>query len=348
MDSEIKNSMAQELHSESIVIDTCGFFCKGYGDYLERSGITAIALTTPRPHDNFENAVQRIEEYYQLTARDSKLCLVEAAEDIRQAKKKDQVGLIIAAQNSSAVGNRIVRVETLARLGMRIMQLTYNERNYVGDGCNELTDAGLSHFGRALVHEMNRCGIVVDVSHVGARTALEAARESSKPVIASHSNPFSLFPTTKRNIKDELVDAIAESGGVIGISPYGPLNWNGDPTHFPTLEDMVNGIDYLVERVGIEHVGIGTDGVATEGAYPEDLRESEHGKPYEDHSHPTAYKEAFDVQPGSHKYKIDGYKGIFDRPKVTELLVQRGYGSEEIKKILGENFLRVFEEVWPN
>jgi len=347
MANETKLSAAQELHSKSIVIDSCSFFCQGYDDRLERSGITALVLTTPWPHDNFDDGVQRIEEYYQLADKDPRLCLIETAEDIREAKRNGQVGLILAAQNSSTIGDRLSRVQTMARLGLRVMQLTYNERNHAGDGCNEPTDAGLSIFGRSLVSEMNRHGILLDVSHAGARTASEAVAASDKPVIASHSNPFTLYPSG-RNLSDELIDAISESGGVIGISPYGPINWDGDPEHPPTLENMMKAIDYIVERAGIDHVGIGSDREATKGAYPAELQRKELSTIHESHSTPTAYREAFKHLSKYPIYRIEEYEGIHDHPKFAEALVRRGYGSEDVMKILGGNYLRVFEEVWPN
>ena len=334
------SSDARELHSQSIVIDACSFFCLGYGDLIEESGVTALALTTPWPWDNFETAVQRTEDYYQLVNRDSRFRLIETAEDIRQAKASNQVGIILCAQSPSPVGDRLGRVETMARLGFRVMQVTYSGRNLVGDGCNEPTNVGLSLFGRELVQEMNRCGILVDLSHAGVRTALEAVEISTEPVIVSHANPYELY-RNPRNIRDELINAVAESGGVIGLTPFAALNWNGDPAHQPTLEDYLQAIAYVVERVGIEHVGIGTDSEATERAYPQAVRD-EIARRYRNLT--NTYSDIFGPDAPGH---VAGFRGLRGLPLITEALFKRGYPSEDVVKVLGGNFLRVYEAVWP-
>ena len=138
---------------------------------------------------------------------------------------------------------------------MRVIQITYNERNLLGNGCYERTDDGLSNFGVDAVKEMNRLGILIDLSHVGDRTTLETAEMSDKPVAATHANARS-FVDHPRNKTDDALKLIAEKGGIIGATCWPPFL----PNKFEsTLRDYGDAIDDMVERVGIDHVGIGTD-----------------------------------------------------------------------------------------
>lgn len=330
---------ARRLHEAAIVIDGCSFFCLGYGDILEESGLTAVALTTPWPWDTFDVAIQRAEEYYQLVARDPRFRLIESADDIRQAKENRQIGIILFAQSPSPIGDRLARVETMARLGFRVIQLTYSERNHVGDGCNEPSNVGLSIFGRELIRELNRHGIVVDLSHAGQRTALEAVEVSEDPVIVSHASVIERYPNP-RNISNELIDAVAASGGMIGLTTFAPLNWNGDPTHPATLEEYLDAVDYVVERVGVDHVGIGTDSEATQGAYPQALR-AELALRYPNLT--SGYFEAFGADAPR---QVVGFRGMRDLPLITAGLLERGYGAEDVAKVVGGNLLRVYDAVW--
>lgn len=336
---ESVSAEAREVHRQSIVIDTATFFLKGYGNIVEEGGVTAVCLTTPWPWDSFETGVKRTEEYYALARTDPRLLLVERAEDIRRAKAEEKVGMILWSQGLNIIGDHVPHLEALFRLGYRVLQLTYSERNYLGDGCDEDTDVGLSKLGRQVVKELNRLRILVDVSHSGPRTALEAAELSEQPIIVSHANPRSLYEH-KRNASDELIRTVAAKGGVIGACPYPPLNWDGDPNHKPTIDNLVTAIDYMVQMVGIDHVGLGTDSEATEGAYPAEVV-AELGRRYPDLG--SAFRNAF-----GRGVKMEGFRGMRDLPLLTEKLLQRGYKAEDVSKVLGGNWLRVFEAVWPS
>jgi membrane dipeptidase len=328
---------AEALHRASIVVDGTTFFCKGYSDRLARAGLTALNTTTAWPDDDFEVAVSRIEEYYALVRRDPKLAIVERAEDIPRLKREGRVGVIVAFQNARPIGTALERVETFWRLGVRTIQLTYNTRNYLGDGIAEATDAGLSAWGRQVVREMNRVGILIDLSHVGRRTALEAIEVSQKPCVFTHSNPHNLVQVP-RNILDEHMKAVAAKGGVVGCSTFPPLVWRGGDAP-PTIDDFVDIVDYVVNLVGIDHVSIGTDSEATKGAYPPELRASLRQK----YSGTTGrFRERFPDGP-----PVAGLEeGLGDWPNITRRLLERGYAPGDAQKIIGGNLLRVFREVW--
>lgn len=337
MVTEAPAQQAEMLHRSAIVIDGTSFFCRGYTDRLERAGVTALNMTTAWPDDDFEMAVRRIEEYYTLVREDAKLAIVERAEDIPRLKQDGRVGIIIAFQNARPIGSTLERIETFWRLGVRTIQLTYNTRSYIGDGVFEDTDAGLSKFGRAAVMEMNRVGILIDLSHVGRRTSLDAIEVSQKPCVFTHSNPHALVPVP-RNITDEQMRAVAAKGGVVGCSSFPALVWRGGAEP-PTIDQFVECIDYTVGVVGIDHVSIGTDSEATKGAYPPELRASLRRK------YPG-------TTGGFHQKFPQGApvkgleEGLGDWPNITARLLQRGYKPDDVKKVLGGNLLRVMREVW--
>jgi membrane dipeptidase len=326
---------AEALHRESIVIDGTTFFCRG-ADRLLAAGVTAINTTTPWPDDDFDLATWRIEEYYALVRRDASLGIVERPGDIARLKREGRVGIILACQNARPIGSRAERVESLWRLGIRTIQLTYNTRNLLGDGVAEETDAGLSRFGREAVREMNRVGIVVDLTHGGRRTTLDAIEVSEKPCVFTHSNPHALVPVP-RNITDEQIKAVAAKGGVVGCSSFPPLVWKGAGP--PILDDFIDCIDHVANLVGINHVAIGTDSEASTGAYPPELRASLRRQ----YSATTGgFHEKFPQ--GAPVLGLED--GLGDWPNITRRLLERGYAPGDVQKVIGGNFFRIFETVW--
>ena len=217
-------------------------------------------------------------------------------------------------------------------LGVRIVQITYNERNLLGNGCYERRDEGLSHFGVDAIREMNRLGILIDLSHVGDRTTLETIELSEKPVSITHANARACFDHV-RNKTDEALKLTAARGGVIGANAFPIFLARKFDS---TLADYADTIDDLVERVGVDHVGIGTD-------YTQDQ--------------PQAFFDWLFAQQGT-KYKDDPL--VFPDPmahprgmetpatfsNLARELLDRGYDQAELAKILGGNWLRLFREVW--
>jgi membrane dipeptidase len=328
---------AEALHRGAVVVDGTTFFCRGYTDRLEKAGVTALNITTAWPDDDFEAAVRRIEEYYVLVRDDPKIGLVQTTVDIERFKREGKVGLIIAFQNSRPIGTILERVETFWRLGVRTIQVTYNTRTFAGDGIFEEHDVGLSKFGRAMVREMNRVGILVDLSHVGRRSSLDAIDASEQPCVFTHSNPHALVPVP-RNITDEQMKAVAAKGGLVGCSSFPALVWRGGASG-PTLDQFIDCIDYAVNLVGVDHVSIGTDSEATKGAYPPELRAS--------------LRRLYPGTTGGFHARfpqgspLAGMEdGLADWPHVTRRLLERGYAPADVQKIIGGNFLRVARQVW--
>ena len=302
---------------------------KSYLDRLRGSGVNVINITLAAHSDSFEKTLNMMYHYFNLmSATPESTMQIETVEDIRAAHREGKVGIIFGSQTGTLVERDISRWTLLHKLGLRVCQITYNERNDLGDGCMEPENRGLTSYGRQAVQEMNRLGIVVDLSHVGERTALDATEYSTKPVIYSHSNAKALTPS-RRNLTDEQMRAVAATGGVVGISSFSMMTYR-ELGKRPTLEDYLNHIDYAVGLLGVDHVGIGSD-----------IFES-----YTELSWTSSTKRMYPM-PYDYETKVaEGFMYVSELPNVIRGLVTRGYSDTDLEKILGGNWLRVFREVW--
>lgn len=333
-------STAAEIQDQSLVIDGLSYYSDGYTGDLRTGGVNALNVTIANFEAEYAETCDRIAEW--LSALKEPACewrLIERASDLETAKEAGQIGLIMGWQNMRPMGDRLDRLELFHRLGVRVMQITYNYRNALGDGCLETEDSGLSVLGRDAVKTMNQLGIAIDLSHVGYRTTMDAIALSDKPVLATHANARALTDLV-RNKSDDVIKAIAGTGGVIGASVYGPMLWDGDVNRRPTVDDFVRHIEHIVELVGIDHVGFGTDLPASHDlqktAYEAANRRlwtgiSSYGNAF-GHDIPARYIEAAN----SHA-KL---------PSVTEALVARGWRDADIAAYLGGNFARALGKIW--
>jgi membrane dipeptidase len=242
-------------------------------------------------------------------------------------------------QNMRPVEDNLDRLALFHKLGVRVMQLTYNYRNFLGDGCLESEDGGLSVMGRDAVRLMNQLGIAIDLSHVGERTSFDAIALSRKPVLATHADAKALVDLP-RNKSDAMIRAIAETGGVIGASVYGPMLWDGNTARRPTVDDFVRHLEHLVEVAGIAHVGFGTDLPAakdlTKTAFEAANRRLWDGI--------SRYGDAFGHDIPA-RYPLDANSHA-KLPNITAALVARGWRTGDIEAYLGGNYARVFGEIW--
>jgi len=252
--------------------------------------------------------------------------------DIQTAKETGRTGIILGFQNTSAIEDDLKLLSIFHQLGVRIIQLTYMEANLAGQGCLERIDAGLTSFGLEMIEEMNRLGILIDLSHVGYRTTMEAIEASKKPVAFTHANPKSLC-NHPRNKPDDAIKALVRKGGVIGATVFPVFLPAGNNS---TIKDFVDVVDYLVKMVGIDHLAIGTD--FTEGQPKEFFDWLLTGR--------SMKGPALTVKLEHPIKNTQGIQGAADFPNVTEALVARGYAESDIRKILGENMVRLFREIW--
>ncbi len=269
-------------------------------------------------------------------AHADELLLIREPEDLTRAHDEGRLGILFHFQNSVPIGMNLDLATIYHDLGVRMIQLAYNQKNFVGDGCEERTDGGLSRFGLDLVAEFNRLGIVVDLSHTGHRTTIEAAEASRAPVVFSHANARAVHPSP-RNITDDQIAAVAATGGLVGAVGF-PAFVSDSPR--PKLEALIRHIDHVVEVAGIDHVGIGIDYFDKMAGMTPD-------------ADANAW---YDATLASGRWSSDSYppppwhypEEISDPsrlPALTEGLLRHGYGAEDVIKIVGGNFVRVFSEV---
>jgi membrane dipeptidase len=327
---------ARRLHQQAIVVDGTSFFCQGWHERLETSGVTALQLTVPWDGEGARQAIARCGEYFALVRREPRLVIVRSVAEIRRAKAEGKVGLVLGSQDGSILENDPNLVEIFYRIGFRVIQLTYNERNLLGDGCHEPANAGLSRLGVEMIQAMNHVGMVLDLSHVGERTSLEAMEVASKPVLFSHSNPRARADSA-RNITDEQIKRCAANGGVIGATPYAPITWLGGAKP-PDLDDFLGHVEHIADLAGVDHVSFGSDSEATPGAYPRELLRRLFT------AHPEAIAAFREAHPGT--FLTDGFESMEALPQVTEKLLERGWSEGDVRKFLGENLLRVYARNW--
>ena len=207
---------------------------------------TFVSLTVVLDGESVEETVRGIAENRAFfRAHAEQFILVESVDDVLRAKREGKLAVGFNFQGTESIGRDINLVEVYCKLGVRQMLMAYTQGNAVGGGCHERVDAGLTRFGVELVQEMNRVGVLVDVSHTGYRTSMDVFEVSPGPVIFSHSNPYALFEHG-RNIRDDQIKACARSGGVIGIVGCDQFMVDAGPT----TEGLLNMIDYHAEVAG--------------------------------------------------------------------------------------------------
>lgn len=311
-------------------------------EYLRTSGLTAVNVTIGGIGTyavDFDKTVRNIAYWNnQIAAHPDRLLLVRTPADITEAKRSGRVGLIYGFQDGTPLGEDTTRVEVFDQLGVRIVQLTYNRRNLIGDGCLESANAGLSKLGFEIIEQLNARNMLVDLSHGGERTTRDAIVASKAPVTISHTGCAALA-ALPRNKTDAELRMLAERGGVAGIYsvPYF-LTTEGQPT----AQDVVRHIEHAVDVCGEDHVGIGTDGQVAPVRMDDADREKYARRMAERRSRGLAAPgERPDVSP----YLPD--LNSADRfARIADLLASRGYSEARIEKILGGNFARLFGEVW--
>ena len=299
------------------------------------SGVTGINWTVSMP--DFEGTVETIAFVEGLVESEpSHFLIVREQADLDRAKDAGKIGVILGFQHPQPIESDLKRLATFRRLGVRIMQLTYNNRGLFGDGCLEHDNAGLSKLGRTAVARMNELGIAVDLAHCGQRTTAETIEASSRPVVITHTGCSAVHPHP-RNKDDRELRALAERGGVVGIyfMPY----LVASPA-LPARQDVIAHLDHALRMCGSDHVGIGSDGVLDTFADTEEQRK------------------AF-AQDMANRKKLGIAAPEEDRPPfspdlntpqrmeiVASELEKKGHTLDVVEKVMGKNFYRVLGEIW--
>lgn len=281
--------------------------------------------------DHYRNTLRFVALHNAFVAQRPDLFVrIDSVNDLAAVHGSGRAGILIGTQTSSHF-QTLDDVDAFHGLGQRVSQLTYNSRNLIGSGATERTDGGLSDFGVAIVERMNQVGMAVDVSHCGDRTTLDACEVSSRPVLITHSNSRVLSGGHPRTKTDDAIRAMAETGGVMGITGVRMFVKDREPT---TVEDYVDHFDHVRDLVGVEHLGVGSD-VDLHGY--DDLPADEYEALKSAYKDSYAFRDKIDIE------GLDHPKRMFD---LTEALIRRGYADDHIRGILGGNFQRVLGEIW--
>ncbi len=326
--------MAEDLHRSALVIDGLNIsrWSRTVFEDMQRGGVTA-ANCTCCVWEGFDATMRTIAQWKRwFREHDDLILQVRTVADIRRAKDAGKVGIILGWQNTSAMDGDIRTLELFHDVGVRIVQLTYNTLNFVGAGCLERYDPGLSDFGAEVVAELNRLGMLIDLSHVGPVTAREAILQSRQPVCYTHVAPRALHDHP-RNRTDEELRFIVDHGGFIGVSTYPLFLPRG---YDSTLDDAVAAIEHVIRVAGEDRVGFGTDFLQDQDQATLDWFAQDKG---------TARRVL--VRRGEGKPPMPkGLETLADFGNLTAAMQRRGWTGSRIRKVLGENWLRLFGEVW--
>lgn len=309
------------LHERTFVMDglsPSGLTEEYVTETLPDAGVDAKHETVASAGDTFRSAIESVLRYQQD---------IEAWPGVYQARSVEELrgtglGIVFGFQDTTAIEDRPDLIRVFDQLGIRIVQLTYNSRNLSGNGCTERVDDGLSKYGLKVIDAIESNDLLLDLSHAGPKTAVEALDVANQPTVFSHSNPNAVH-SHPWNVSDELIEAVAAKGGFVGVNAFPDIVAANDPT----VADLVDHVEYLRDLVGFEHVTLGLDFI--------DNRDVE--------SLPFLDDPEYSDPPLSYPDRIESAADI---PNITTELVDRGFAEEEIRGIMGENLLRVYDSVW--
>tara|TARA_B100000029_G_C17601862_1_gene966034 strand:- start:1413 stop:2339 length:927 start_codon:yes stop_codon:yes gene_type:complete len=285
-------------------------------------------------HENFVDTVKNIEDWNRRFQRyPERLMLGRTAEDILSAKAKGKTAIFFGFQNCTPIEDDIHRIEIFHQLGVRIMQLSYNNQSLLATGCYEQDDGGITRMGRQVIQEMNRVGLLIDMSHSAERSTLEAIEHSTRPISITHANPFSWHPTL-RNKSDTVLRALAESGGMLGLSLYPHHLKNGSNC---LVEEFCQMVAITADNFGVDHIGIGSDLCQDQPDHVVDwMRNGRWTRDKDFGEDPSSYAGFPD--------DLTWFKDNRDFGSLRKGLNAVGFDAAEINQIMGGNWLEFFRQ----
>lgn len=309
----------------------CGRYDRPILEQLREAGVAGVTITASFWEDALET-MDAIARWNDLLRDNADVALlVRTADDIEEAARTSRVGIVLGTQNSSLFNDRLGFVEHFWQMGVRIVQLTYNNQNAIGSSCYEPNDSGLSRFGREVVEEMNRVGMLIDLSHVGDRTSFEAIEASQRPVAINHANAKEVFDHP-RNKERKVIDALVAHGGVLGVCTYNNISG----PYAGGLDGAVDLIAKHVDLFGVEHIAFGSD--MDPGAPADDVEWMRKGrwtrKPQTGASRP-------DLPPPPAEW-MDSFAKFNE---VRERIVERGLlSAAEAGQVFSGNWLKLYRD----
>jgi membrane dipeptidase len=323
--------MTDTLHDSLIVVDGLQFsnWDRALFEELRAGGLTAVHVTIVYWEDT-RATLTNIAKWHRRFERHGDLIMpVRNGGDILEAKRRGKIGIIMGFQNCSPIEDELAMVQVFHELGVRIMQLTYNNQSLIGAGCYEADDPGISRFGRQVITEMNRVGLVIDNSHSAERTTLESIELSQRPTAITHANPSS-FHSALRNKSDDVLRALSRSGGMLGFSLY-PLHLAGAGDC--TFDAFCAMVADAADLMGVDHIGIGSDTCRGWGYETLEWMRSGRWTFDTDYGEGTAAAKDWPAQPA-------WFQGPADMANLTAGLRAKGFSDDDVAKIMGGNWLR--------
>lgn len=299
---------------------------------MRQGGLDAVHVTIAY-HESFREAVGNVTRWNRWFEQHPALIQpAGSGDDIRHARAAGRTAIVFGFQNPSPIEDDIGLVEVWHALGVRFMQLSYNNQSLLATGCYETEDPGITRMGREVIREMNRVGMVIDMSHSAERSTLDAITLSERPIAITHANPAAWHPAL-RNKSDRVLDALAESGGMLGFSLY-PHHLKGKSGC--TLEDFCAMVARTADRMGVERIGIGSDLCQDQpDSVVEWMRTGRWTKTV-DYGEGSAAQAGFPPQP-------PWFRDNRDFPGLGDGLSGVGFSTAEVARILGENWLAFFD-----
>jgi membrane dipeptidase len=300
---------------------------------LREGGVDALHVTIAY-HENLRETVLNIERWNRWFEQFPHLIMQgRTGNDVRRARETDRTAIFFGFQNPSPIEDDIGLVEIVHTLGARFMQLTYNNQSLLATGCYEQVDSGITRMGRQVIKEMNRVGLVVDMSHSGEVSTLQAIEHSTRPIAITHANPHAWAPAL-RNKSDTVLKALGESGGMLGFSLY--------PHHLKdksacSLTSFCEMVARTAELIGVGHLGIGSDLCQDQpDSVVEWMRMGRFTKEVD-------YGEGSQAQPGFPPMP-EWFQDSRDFQKVEDGLLAIGFSTKDVADLMGENWLRFFDQ----
>jgi membrane dipeptidase len=326
--------MRSALHDDAIVFDgvVISNWSRQVFQAMRDGGITA-ANCTISVWQGFEASMDMLGRFKGWFREHGDL-IVQAytVDDIRRAKQDGKVGVVLGFQNTTAFGDRLHAIEIFRELGVGVAQMTYNTANLVGCGCYEGRDSGLTDFGRQVVSEMNRVGMLCDLSHVGPETSRDVIETSTRPVAYTHCCPAALRPHP-RNKSDSELRFLAERDGFVGVTMIPAFLPRGVDS---SVEDVIDAVEYCIDLCGEEQVGLASD----------------FSQGYEDSFLDYLNRDKGDLHRGRKLVDFgaivmpEGIGRLEDFPNLTAAMERRRWTETRIRRVLGENWLRFLDHAW--
>ena len=322
------------MQANNIIIDGLQYinWDKKTFEKTRDSGINAVHVTIAY-WENFNEVIENINQWNQYFRKfDDLIMHALTAEDILEAKRQNKVAIVFGFQNCSPIEDSIANIETLHKLGVRIMQLSYNNQSLLATGCYEDKDSGITRFGKQAIKEMNRVGMVIDMSHSAEQSTLEAIELSERPIAITHANP-SFFHDALRNKSDKVLRGLGESGGILGFSMYPFHLKNGSNC---TLDEFCQMIAKTVDIMSIDHVALGSDLCENWDYSKLEWMRSGRWTFSADYGEGSAANKQWPKQP-------DWFKGAEDIMNIANGLRKVGFKEEDVNKVMGGNWLNFFD-----